>query len=391
MRIGVDACCWANKRGYGRFTRELLKALITIDQKNDYWFFLDKDTASANEFPERINLVVVPTLVPPTTAASASGRRSFRDLWVMSQWVMRHDLDIFFFPSVYSYFPIFNQTKIVVTIHDMIADRHPSAVFPNKKLMFFWKLKQYIALWQAHLILTVSEYSRRQIIKYCKVPESRTCVISEAASSIFTVLPKDEKMREVLCRYELDLGERFLLYVGGISPHKNLKTLVQAFHRLTTDPMFVDMKLILVGDYQNDSFYSDYPALRSQVNHLHLEKRIIFTGFIEDTELVYLYNAATMLVLPSLEEGFGLPAIEAMACGTPVIASNTGSLPEILGEAGRFFNPHNPDEILSVMKGVLAHEELRQEMKYSGLMRAKTFLWDIAARDTLSIFDDLMG
>ena len=116
MQIGVDACCWSNKRGFGRLTRELLKALIAIDQKNDYWFFVDSDNASINEFPKGVNVAAASTLVSPMEAASASGRRSLRDLWAMSRQVMKHDLDLFFFPTVYSYFPIFNRTKIVLTI-----------------------------------------------------------------------------------------------------------------------------------------------------------------------------------------------------------------------------------------------------------------------------------
>ena len=142
MKIGVDSCCWANRRGYGRFTRELLKALVEIDQKNDYWFFVDEATATASKFPKRAKVVVSPTRVSPTEAASSSGRRSLRDLWVMSREVIRHDLDLFFFPTIYSYFPIFNRAKIVMTVHDMIPDQYPDKVFSRKKLMFFWKVKQ---------------------------------------------------------------------------------------------------------------------------------------------------------------------------------------------------------------------------------------------------------
>src|SRR5436309_9810861 len=106
MHIGVDACCWANRRGYGRFTRELLKALIAADRKNEYLFFVDKTNSAVSEFPDSVNRIVVNTFVSPLEAASASGNRSLRDLWAMSREVMRHDLDLFFFPTVYSYFPI---------------------------------------------------------------------------------------------------------------------------------------------------------------------------------------------------------------------------------------------------------------------------------------------
>ena len=185
MRIGIDACCWSNKRGFGRFTRELLNALIAIEDGNDYFFFLDKDTASSNVFSERVHLVSAPTRVSPTEAASANGRRSLKDLWVMSREAWKHDLDLFFFPAVYSYYPILNRTKIVVTIHDMIPKLHPQKVFPNKKLRIFWTLKEYFAVRQADLILTVSENSKQEITKFYNFPASRICTISEGPKTVF--------------------------------------------------------------------------------------------------------------------------------------------------------------------------------------------------------------
>ncbi len=389
MRIGVDACCWSNRRGFGRFTRELLEAIVALDKVNEYLFFVDQETAQNNGLPETVKTVVASTRVSPMEAASAEGRRSFRDLWALSHQVFRHNLDLFFFPAVYSYFPILNRTKIVVTIHDVIADHHPELVFPNKKLKLFWKLKQNLAVRQADLILTVSEYSKQQILEYFNVPEARVRVISEAARPVFTILPQDEDMTVTLQRYQLEECPRFLLYVGGISPHKNLKTLVSAYHRLVSEDAFADVKLVLVGDYQNDSFYSDYPALKEHIEHLHMSENVVFTGYIEDQDLARLYNAASALVLPSLEEGFGLPAIEAMACGTPVVASNKGSLPEVLGDAGLFFDPVKPSGISEVLRQVLSDELLRKTMREAGLARAHEFMWDKAAKDAIAIFDEL--
>src|SRR5262245_56287598 len=129
MRIGVDACCWANRRGFGRFTRELLQALIATDTSNEYLFFIDHHTAQFCELPDTVQKIVVQTDVSPTQAASSSGRRSLADLWALSREVFRHHLNLFFFPAVYSYFPIVNRTKIVVTLHDAIAEHYPELVF----------------------------------------------------------------------------------------------------------------------------------------------------------------------------------------------------------------------------------------------------------------------
>ncbi|NOT46371.1 MAG: glycosyltransferase family 4 protein, partial [Acidobacteria bacterium] len=151
------------------------------------------------------------------------------------------------------------------------------------------------------------------------------------------------------------------------------------------------LKLVLVGDYKDDPFFSAYPQLKSQASNLELNEKVVFTGYIPDEDLAYLYNAATLLVFPSLEEGFGLPAIEAMACGTPVAASSTGSLPEVLGPVGRYFDPTRVEDMVSVIQELLLDEPIRKKMKADGLERSEGFRWKRAAEDTLSIFEELSG
>jgi glycosyltransferase involved in cell wall biosynthesis len=386
MRIGVDTCCWGNKRGFGRFTRELLQALIAFDRSNEYVFFVDSKTGDLDEIPSEVRTIVVNTKYSQVQAAAADGRRSLGDVWAMSREVMKHQFDVFFFPAVYSYFPILNRTKIVLTIHDLIADHHPELVFPNAKTKCFWKLKQRMAVRQADLIATVSEYSRKEIASYFQLPASRLRIISEAARPVFRVVPKNNGYVSALDKYGLSAEEQFLLYVGGISPHKNLGKLVHAFKIIVDADLLGSLKLVIVGDYKDDPFFSSYPDLKRQISDLGLDEKVFFTGFVPDAELAYLYNAATLLVFPSLEEGFGLPAIEAMACGTPVAASKTGSLPEVLGLAGRYFDPENVDEMAAVVSKILADEPLRNQMKADGLKRSKIAGWERSAGDALAIF-----
>lgn len=387
MKIGVDATCWGNKRGFGRFTRELLEALLEIDKTNEYLFFIDGDTAETETIPPPVKKIAANTKVSQLQAASADSSRSLKDLWAMSRAVLKQRVDVFFFPAVYSYFPVFNRTKIIVTIHDVIADHHPELIFPNAKAKFFWKLKQNIAIRQADLIATVSDYSKKQIVEYFKLPKSRLRIISEGARPVFKVLEQSRETSETLVRHGLTAGEKFLLYVGGISPHKNLAILIDAFQKISTDRP--DVKLVLVGDYKDDPFFSAYPSLKKQVAELKLENKVIFTGFIPDEDLAHLYNTAQLLVFPSLEEGFGLPAIEAMSCGTPVAASNCSSLPEVLGEAGRFFDPRSTENMAQVLERLLNDENERNLMRAKGLARAEHFMWKKAAEDTLSIFNEL--
>jgi glycosyltransferase involved in cell wall biosynthesis len=389
VRIGIDACCWANRRGFGRFTRELLQALVASDRKNEYLFFVDQQTARDCELPGSVRKIVVQTEVSPTQAASASGRRSLGDLWSLSREVFRHRLNLFFFPAVYSYFPIVNRTKVVVTLHDAIAEHYPDLVFSNRKLRTFWNLKRELAIRQADLIVTVSEYSRQQLIKRLGLSEKRVRAISEAPHSTFRLLPETAAVMKSLGKYQLSSGMQFMLYVGGISPHKNLNALVSAFQRMLSDPLFENVKLVLVGDYNEDSFLSAYDSVRRQVAKSGLEDKVIFTGFVSDEDLAVLYNAATLFVLPSFEEGFGLPAIEAMACGTPVVCSNRGPMPELLGDAGRFFDPTDVQMMTDVLKSVFADGALRKRMRESALKRAPQFSWGNVAMDTLRIFEEV--
>lgn len=388
MRIGVDASCWSNKRGFGRFTRELLNALLDRDTLDEYVFFVDSRSGSESEFPSAARVVIAPTKASAVESASASGRRSFGDLWSMSRTVLRNNIDVFFFPTVYTYFPVFNRTKIVLTIHDVIAEHHPELIFPNSRARFFWALKLSAAIRQADLVATVSEFSRSEITKYYRYPASKIRLITEAAKPEFKVLPPD-LTRPASALYGMSPGEQFLLCVGGISPHKNLDTLIEAFKLLREGETTVPVKLVLVGDYRDDPFYSAYPALKKQVAEYGFESEVIFTGFVPDEELARLYNEAMILVFPSIEEGFGLPAIEAMACGTPVVASRAGSLPEVLDTAGRFFDPADPKEMANILSGVLNNELERRKMRNDGLERSRLFSWDQAATDTLAIFDEI--
>ena len=264
MKIGVDASCWGNKRGFGRFTRELLEALMKVDEENDYLFFIDSETNDADDMPASVSRISTKTSKSQVEAASADGSRSVKDIWAMSREVYRHDVDVFFFPAVYSYFPIFNRTKVLLTLHDVIADHHPSLIFPNAKSKYLWKLKQRIAIKQADMVATVSEYSKQEIVKYFRLPESKIRLISEAARPVFKVLPTNNGFLSTLEKYDLHLDKRFLLYVGGISPHKNLNTLIDAFKQIADTGIDDELKLVLVGDYKDDPFFSAYPTLKAR-------------------------------------------------------------------------------------------------------------------------------
>lgn len=391
MRIGLDGGCWLNRRGYGRYARSLISALARREDGDHYVLFVDRETAGAPDLPTTFQKVIVRTRRPPIQAASASSRRDLLDLWRMGRAVSRYPLDLFFFPSVYTFFPLLHPIPAVVAIHDVIAEHHPEMVFARRRFALFWRIKLAIAIRQARLILTVSDYARRGIVEYFRLPPERVRVIVEAPDPIFRPLSSPRDPADLLPAAALPRGGRYLLYVGGLSPHKNLSLLIEAYRRLVASGEFRDLRLLLVGDYVGDMFYSAYEGLRATVAQHGLEGRVCFTGFVPDEALVDLYNRTELLVLPSLEEGFGLPAFEAAACGTPVVASEAGPMAALLGPAVWTFPPRDVDALTDGLRALLRNPGRRRAMGVEGRRRAQTFSWERAAAEVHAIFRELGG
>lgn len=389
MRIGVDATCWMNKRGYGRFARALLTSLLTIDDANSYVFFEDS-AEPAFELPRRAEVVSVPTRKPAVQAASANGRRSLRDLWRMSWAVSQQRLDLFFFPSVYTFYPILNRVPKIVCIHDTIAEFFPHLVFPTWASQLAWKAKVAVGRWQATTIVTVSDYSRQCLGRHFGIPLARMRVVNEAGDPIFRPL-QNGSGKELLQPYGLSEDEPFILYVGGFSPHKNLPLLLDSFQELLQRPSFHNLRLVLVGDSEEDAFFSCYHELREKVALNQLSDKVVFTGYVPDAQLLVLLNHARVLVLPSYSEGFGLPAIEAAACGTPVVASTASPLPELLGAGGLYVAPEDRAGLTASLAEVLSSPELRRRMGKAGLQAVGSLKWENSARQLLSIFEEAAG
>jgi glycosyltransferase involved in cell wall biosynthesis len=396
VRIGIDASCWANTRGYGRYLRELVTTILEIDTRHTYTLFLDEKTErQCLDLPARADRVIVPTASAAADAASAGGHRSLGDLWAMSRAVSSNakDLDLFYFPTVYTFFPVPRHLKPLVTVHDTIAERHPSLIFPHWRNQLFWKVKVGWAIRQASLILTVSGTARTAVRDYFGLADERLRVVSDAVSPGFRPADDPAETQRILAARGIRPGQRILLYVGGISPHKSIDTLVDAYRTLAEDAACADVRLVLVGDYERDVFLSSYESLRAGLTHSHGvgADQVIFTGFVPDAELRHWYSAAQALVMPSVDEGFGLPALEAMACGTPVVASRGGALPEVVGDAGLLFEPRHTAGLVSALKAVLSDAGLRHSMSEKGLQRAAQFNWRASARAAIDAFEEVQS
>lgn len=381
MRIGIDASSWVNRRGYGRFTRGLLPALLAANEASGrphrFIAIVDSGAATA-DLPTDVDRAVAPTAEAVTRAASSSGRRGLRDLWLMRHAATSARLDVLLYPTVYSYFPAPRGVPAVVTIHDVIPERFPRLVFPNRRLELFWRVKVLAATRRARLILTVSRDAARGITRYLGVPAERIRVIGEALDPHFAA-PNGRRSPRGNTE-----DAPFFLYIGGLSPHKNLASLIEAIGRLRRDPRYATARLVLAGDYTGDSFHSAYPALQALVVARGLENAVRFTGFVSDDELARLYQTTHALVLPSYCEGFGLPAVEALAHGTPVLASTGGALPEVVGDAGLYFDPDDPAGLDWALRRILEDDQLRAQLAGRGPARAACFSWERTAALTLA-------
>lgn len=397
MRIGIDASCWLNRRGFGRYARELVQALLRVDTRNEYVLFLDETTArDADALPseQQATRVIVRTDAAAAQAAAADGSRTIRDLWRMRRAVAswRDRLDVFYFPADYTYFPIDTPARVIVTKHDMTDRRVPELLFPSRRSRFLWEVKIRLAMRRSDLVFTVSETSRRDIIEAFSFAPERVRVVADAVDPSFLPSTDPAESAAALARYGIRSTERFLLYVGGISPHKNLATLVRAFERWRNSAAAqgTPVSLVIVGDYVSDVFHSSYVEIRQLIDEAGLAPFVGLTGFVPDADLRHLYSAAQALVLPSFYEGFGLPVLEAMACGAPVVASNAGALPEVVGGAGLLFDPHSPDALADILGRVLTDGELQRSLRVRGFERAAGFSWDASARAALAAFEDVV-
>ena len=390
LRIGVDGACWSNRRGYGRYTRSLLAALAQLGGAGErYTLFLDEDTSRQCDLPASFERVIVRTAEPPAQAASAQGHRGIGDLVRMTRAVARARPDVFLFPSVYTFFPIVGRARAVVTIHDVIAERHPEMIFPRRDLALLWRMKVGLAVRQAHLIVTVSEHARQGILQRFRLAPERVRVVLEAPDTIFRPIAQPRDPAVLLPACGLAPGGRYLLYVGGLSPHKNIEALIEAYRRLLDGGGLESLRLLLVGDYAGDVFHSAYAGLRALVERHGLIDRVRFTGFVTDDVVAELYNRAELLIQPSLEEGFGLPAVEAAACGTPVVASEVGPAASLLGEGAWTFPPRDVGALTEGLRTLLNDPARRAAMGRAGRLRAGALGWDRTAAQVLAILREV--
>jgi glycosyltransferase involved in cell wall biosynthesis len=305
---------------------------------------------------------------------------SIREQITVPRDLRRERADLFHAPHYV--LPPLTPCKSVVTIHDCIHLRFPQYL-PNKLGYAYARGSLWMATHQSNRILTVSEASKRDILNYFTVPPGKIDVIYNGIDERFSELPAEDDVERVRERYQLD--HPFILYAGNIKPHKNLERTIEAFHLLRRSSEFEQVKFVIIGDE-----IAKYAALRHAVHRHKLHKYVRFFGFVPDRTLAILYRLAAVFVFPSLYEGFGLPPLEAMASGTPVITSNVSSLPEVVGDAALLVDPLQPEAIADAMRRVLTDSTLRADLRDRGLARARQFSWERSIRRVRDIYGEVL-
>jgi glycosyltransferase involved in cell wall biosynthesis len=373
----VDATCWHNNRGYGRHARALLTALVRADGGLRYTFFVDSET-DLESVPRAAELRYVRSGKAAAIAAAADGHRSPVDMWRMSRALSDSRFDLVLFPSAYTYVPVWTRARKVVIVHDVIAESFPRLTHPALLPRLLWRAKIALGVKQADALITVSEFSKRGIVGRFRVPPRQVHVVGEACDPAFRVLDRPS-LPPRLRSLGLRESHRLVIYVGGFGPHKNVGALVDSFAGIAERPGNEDLRLVLVGEYRKEVFHSGAGEVAGAIARLGIADRVVWTGYLTDADVVHLMNLASVLVLPSLMEGFGLPAVEAAACGCPVIATKASPLPDVLGEGGIYIDPAKPAELENALALVLGSDELRLRMRQAGIEATRALSWDAAA------------
>lgn len=372
MHICLDVSPTAQKHaGLGRYAGEIARALA---QTSDIELSLFYNRQGDAQLPEYLNHIPYKTV--------SIGNKP----WRMSVWLsqlVHWPLDKIFgateiFHATNHLLAHFHRARTVYTLHDLIFLHYPEYHLPYNR--WYLTLTMPLYLKAADMIVTPSECSKQDAIKYYGLPETKIKVIYEAPAPTFKPVSDPTALDRVRQTYHLP--EQFILHVGTIEPRKNLTRLLEALQSLLTN--WPDLKLVLVGKkgWLYESFFQ-------RLRELGLEQCVIFPGYVSEADLPAFYQLAEVFVFPSLYEGFGLGPIEAMACGTPVVSSNSSSLPEVVGEAGLLVDPTDTAGLTTALRRVLADAELRTHLAEQGLVQAQKFSWQKAVTELVATYQSL--
>jgi glycosyltransferase involved in cell wall biosynthesis len=370
MRIAIDIRK-INEFGVGTYIWNLVRNLSAIDCQNEYLLVgSHRNFHELGPLPDNFKQMY-----------QAEDESYWRHHVTIPLALKRQNVDVVHVPHHEA--PFFNPSKLVVTMHDCVH-----LLFPHEDSSKFRNYRHYLqtkrVVETAKHVLAVSRSTKEDLINIFELPESKISVVHNALDERFAFSHTTEERKHVLERYQLK--EPFVLYSGKIRPHKNLHRLIEAFavlkSELMEDERYKTLKLIIIGDELSKHQYLRLTVIRSGA-----QQDVRVFGFVPYPILRVFYQSAALFAFPSLYEGFGLPPLEAMANRTPVVASNTSSLPEVLGDAGILVNPENVFDIARGMKLILSDDVLRQKLVQKGIEQVAKFSWKLAAQNVLNTYD----
>lgn len=381
MKIGIDLrpINTGEKSGIEEYTINLLKSLFNLDQKNQYQLFLNSfwhQKINLKKLEKYPNLKIISFKYP-------SKLLNLSLILTHYPYIdhLLHNVDIFFSPNLI-FGAVSKKCKHIITFHDLSFEHYPE-FFSLKRRMWHSLVSPLAKANQAAKIIAVSNSTKLDLQSLYQIPASKIQTIYPGVSDKFRPRPRNNcRVKKVRLKYHLP--QNFILYLGTIEPRKNVESLILAFARLKKNYQSFSTKLVIAGKpgwlYQN---------VYKLVRNLNLNRDIIFTGFIDDSDKPYLYNLADIFVYPSFYEGFGLPPLEAMASGIPVITSSIASLPEVVQKAALMINPFNIRELSCALEQVIKNQKLRDFLSKEGLTQANHFSWLKCAQETLNLFESV--
>ncbi|QNP30036.1 glycosyltransferase family 4 protein [Cylindrospermopsis curvispora] len=378
--IGIDIrFALKKRRGIGNYTLNLLQSLAKIDQENQYFLYTNQPD-SENILPKAANFKIR-NLVPANYL-----------LWeqlILPRQAIKDRIDILHCTANTSPAFLKKSTKLIVTIHDVMYLKD-SVLLPKSNVAYQRLGRIYRSaivsktIRNATKVITVSNFSKSDILHHFPSLQTSSIITTyEAPDAAFRIL--DRGNASEIIKNSFNLSGKYLLTLGGTDPRKNTKLVIRAFSKLKQTKN-INEKLVIVGipNWKQSEFY-DLVCL------LQCENDVIFTDYVTQKELVCLYNCATLFIYPSLYEGFGIPPLESMVCGTPVITSNTTSIPEIVGDAALQVDPNNQEELEVAVYKLLIDHSLRDNLIQRGLARAKKFSWRRMAEETLDVYKSIIA
>jgi len=357
-----------NRVGSGEFCFQLLSALAKLDKLNDYFIFSplnpSKDMPSQSE---KWKYIVFQS-------------KKLWTLWGLSKrfFSAKEKIEVFFSPT--HYLPLYTSCSSVISILDVSYIYFPKLF--KKRDLYQLKLWGGYSIKKAEKIITISNSTKNDIIKTYKVSADKIAVVYPGIKKVESEKLKLKSMQELSNKFEI--SPFYILFVGTLQPRKNVVKLVEAFSKLKKNPNTKNLELVIVG--KKGWLYED---TLSSPKKFGVEKQVKFLDFVEDEDLPSLYKNALCFVLPSLYEGFGLPVLEAMQYGCPVLTSNVSSLPEAGGDAAVYFDPQNADDIAQKIDKVISDDKLREEMIQKGYNQIKKFSWEKTAKETLRVLEGM--